>query len=96
MLSCPGSAGLELAAGKDGKAVDSQQGHYEVRQPSLLDRNRFCPHIHVQRTGPGLRLKAHMCVPTACRCTRGTPAPTSPAASPSTSATRCRRILMGC
>ena len=25
-----GSAGLELAAGKDGKAVDSKEGHYSV------------------------------------------------------------------
>ena len=33
MLGCfnyAGSAGLELAAGKDGKAVDAEAGHYEV------------------------------------------------------------------
>ena len=29
--SASGSVGLELAAGKDGKAVDLRQGHYEVR-----------------------------------------------------------------
>jgi hypothetical protein len=27
---CAGSAGLELAAGKDGKAVDSAEGHFKV------------------------------------------------------------------
>ena len=30
MCSCSGSAGLEVAAGKDGKAVDSKEGHYAV------------------------------------------------------------------
>ena len=33
-LFCSGSAGLEVAAGKDGKAVDSKEGHYAVRCPS--------------------------------------------------------------
>ncbi|CAK0783804.1 hypothetical protein CVIRNUC_007004 [Coccomyxa viridis] len=39
LFTSPGSAGLELAAGKDGKAVDSQQGHYQV------ESWHPCPHI---------------------------------------------------
>ena len=32
---CTGSVGLELAAGKDGKAVGGEVGHYTVRNRSM-------------------------------------------------------------
>jgi hypothetical protein len=33
-FGCSGSVGLELAAGKDGKAVGGEVGHYTVRHLS--------------------------------------------------------------
>jgi hypothetical protein len=32
LVTSPNSAGLQLAAGKDGKALDSQQGLFEVNE----------------------------------------------------------------
>ena len=34
-LLLAGSVGLELAAGRDGKAVGSENGHYQVRKAAL-------------------------------------------------------------
>ncbi len=46
-----GSAGLELAAGKDGKAVDSQTGHYQVKYiPSAVLKSGAL--FYEKATGP--------------------------------------------
>ena len=49
LVTSPNSAGLQLAAGKDGKALDSRQGLFEVTQCSASKRPRASPYTSILR-----------------------------------------------
>ena len=42
MHACAGSTGLELAAGRDGKAVNSESGFYQVHPAALQHLPDLC------------------------------------------------------